>query len=184
MKRLVSILFLFALCIASKAETKTYKIDSYCTIDIPTTLELRDSPGVAGAQYCFWPGLSSEKYARVLISIDEADGLSEQDIKGLSSKDIEELNEYYKTIAYQELELLGKDVSELTWYPLTVKSISGHSALVRRWIRPGVQGKVACEEYTIVYKKMQLDFTLSYRYSERSMWMTDFDAIMKSVVWK
>ena len=183
-KILLSIAALICMCLVCIAETKTYKISSYCTMDIPSTLVLRDTPGVGGAQYCFWPGLNSKYYSRILVTIGDANGLSESDIKSASKADLDALSNSQKSQLISAMKRTGQDASRLKWYPITLESVNGHFAMVQKCIRPGLNGDVYSINYMMVYKGARIEFTLSYRVSESNLWKADFEKVMKTIVWK
>ena len=156
-----------------------YKIDSYFTMDIPNTLELRGE-GVVGQQYCFWPGLSSEKYARILVSYEDNPGISQSDVKRATSSDLK----VFKESMFEQFESAGYSPSDIKIHKIEVQKISGKYAVVEKYTRPGLKGDVYCESYDFFIGDWYIHLIMSYRTSESSYWKTDFEKALKSIVWK
>lgn len=179
-KTLLSLLALI-LCLAVYGQsTKNYKIRSYFTIDIPTTLELRDTPGVAGQQYCFWPGPSSSKYARILVMIKENPGISQSDLKNISGPELIEVKQMF----LDEIKASGLSTSQVKIKVNDVRKAAGKYAIVKIYTRPGLNGDVYVETYDFYVGSVAIQLILSYRASEASYWKTDFDKVLGSIVWK
>lgn len=179
-KTLLSLLALI-LCIAVYGQsTKNYKIRSYFTIDIPTTLELRDTPGAAGQQYCFWPGLSSSKYARILVTIKENPGINQSDLKNISGPDLMEVKQMF----VDEIKASGMATSQVKIKVNDVRKAAGKYAIVKIYTRPGLNGDVYVETYDFYVGSVAIQLTLSYRSSEASYWKADFDKVLGSIAWK
>ena len=179
-KTLLSLLALILSIAVFGQSTKNYKIRSYFTIDIPTTLELRDTPGVAGQQYCFWPGVSSSKYARILVTIKENPGISQSDLKNISGPDLMEVKQMF----LDEIRASGMSTSQVKIKVNDVRKAAGKYAIVKIYARPGLSGDVYVETYDFYVGSVAIQLTLSYRSSEASYWKADFDKVLGSIVWK
>ena len=181
MKKIIFTLFAVILCVTMYGQsTKNYKIRSYFTMDVPTTLELRDTPGVAGQQYCFWPGLSSSKYARILVTIKENPGVSQNDLKNISGADLMEVKQMF----LDEIRASGLSTSQVKIKVNDVRKAAGKYAIVKIYTRPGLNGDVYVETYDFYVGAVAIQLTLSYRSSEASYWKADFDKVLGSIVWK
>ena len=159
--------------------TKNYKIRSYFAFDIPETMELRDTPGVGGQQYCFWPGASSTKYARILVQIGENPGISQSDLVNLSPLERQEI----KSLFLDEIRRSGMSPSQIKIHENDVRKVGGKYAIVKKYTRPGLNGDVYVEAYDYFVGTVHIQVTMSYRTSESSYWKADFDKVIQSISW-
>lgn len=181
LKKIVFPLFFVVLYVTMYGQsTKNYKIRSYFTMDVPTTLELRDTPGVTGQQYCFWPGLSSNKYARILVTIKETPGISQNDLKNISGLDLMEVKQMF----LDEIKASGMSSSQVKIKVNDVRKAAGKYAIIKIYTRPGLNGDVYVETYDFYMGTVAIQLTLSYRVSESLYWKSDFEKVLGSIVWK
>lgn len=181
MKKLILSLLALILCTMMYGQsTKNYRIRFYFTVDIPTTLELRDTPGVAGQQYCFWPGASSSKYARILVQMEENPGISQSDLKNATPADREDVKQAFRN----EIRRSGMSPAQIKIHMNDIIKVGSKYAIVKKYTRPGLNGDVYCETYDYYVSNVHIQLTLSYRTSEASYWKADFDKVVSSIVWK
>lgn len=159
--------------------TRNYSIRSYFTFDIPVTMELRDTPGVGGQQYCFWPGASSTKYSRILVQIEENPGIRQSDLVNLSPSERQEI----KSLFLDEIRRSGMSPSQVVIHENDVKKVGGKYAIVKKYTRPGLNGDVYVETYDYFVGAAHIQVTMSYRTSESSYWKADFDRVINSIEW-
>ena len=181
MKKIILSFLVLVLCTLMYGQsTQNYKIRSYFTVDIPTTLELRDTPGVAGQQYCFWPGIGSSKYARILVQMEENPGISQSDLKNATQADRADI----KAAFLNEIRSSGLSPSTVKIHYNDVMKVGSKYAIVKKYTRPGLNGDVYCETYDYYVSSVHIQLTLSYRVSEASYWKAGFDKVVGSIVWK
>ena len=180
MKKVIIVFMALVMCVSlSGQSTRNYRIRSYFTVDIPTTLELRDTPGVAGQQYCFWPGINSSKYARILVQMEENPGLTQEALKNATPADREDV----KTAFLNEIRRSGMSPSQIKIHYNDIMKVGSKYAIVKKYTRPGLNGDVYCETYDYYVGNVHIQLTLSYRTSESSYWKADFDKVVNSIVW-
>jgi hypothetical protein len=98
----------------------------------------------------------------------------------LSESEFNEYDKIMKEDMKNELKHLKQDL-DFVWYPSRKELIGGKYAIARSYERSGTKGKVIVKQYLFALEKMTLNFTISYRYSERDFWKNDLDIINKTI---
>lgn len=192
----------------AQSQWPLYAIGNYCSIRIPETLEVRDDnsfsgrfingmkkliikDGVSQEEFVFQPtGMNSKDlklmrkanslYARIIIAYIKQNELTQQDVQCLTKEDIKQINTVWKNEHSEIMEMMGAS-ADFVWYPLSRKAFGNKYALVTRYDRGGLNGKVCVTEYKFFLKGYLLRFTLSYRESEKALWKDDFDKTMQTL---
>lgn len=184
----------------------TYEIKNTGTIDIPSTLELRNKDSfiqkfseitreTRGQFYnidfvppkiVFQPvGMNnkpiSQTYSRVLIFITQGkqnDFLKYDELSNTKKSDLDEFFQYVKTQNENEAKKVG--ITILKHFPYEIVNINGISAFKTAYTRRIPDNPaVYVESYLIFNNDIKLELTMSYRVEESEMWASDFTEIIK-----
>lgn len=129
---------------------------------------------------------ASKVYARILISVENEDEITENDIKTLTQTDIDDLNGIYQNEIEHGFEKMLQAspficTGQFKWIPLRRKFIGGKYCLVIEFYRPGNKGETHVTQYRFYVKGKYIEVTLSYKESERNRWKNDFDKFPNTI---
>lgn len=189
----------------------TYKIGNIFTINMPSTMELRDNNSIVGSsfnegvkiltmqydekksdgKFVFQPvGLNSTDIEKVMKANDKyarvivnVNRQNELTQKMIGALSTSELKEIEKSWR-KEPDNLWKNDTDYKWYPMERKQYDGKYAIVTKYQRPAAIGgdsPVYVEEYKFFMTGKQITITISYRTSCASIYKTDFSKIMDTV---
>ena len=127
---------------------------------------------------------ATDKYARIIIDIYSANGITQSDIDNISAADIKDLNSFYYENYMASVQAMGKSVDQFQWFPLKRAKYAGRNALVMHFKRPGIDGLVDVTEYHFYIRGQEVCFIISYRESAKSFYADDFCKIMYTLKFK
>jgi hypothetical protein len=186
-----------------------YDIENIGSIEIPSSLEIRDENSVislgADIQYghynqsrkiklekpqiVFQPkGVNNldkeafKKYCRILINIEKGkpgDYYKINEISGLSQIEIKELNNSIFKDYETQLKSGGSKI--ISWNPIEINSFNKMTPLKISYLRQSqINTPVYVEEYRFYNYDEIIKITLSYRKTEEMIWSSDLKQIIRS----
>lgn len=121
-------------------------------------------------------------YAALRIDSTTPPSATPKEIANISKSELKEISSYLKQALTEILPLQGNRL--LDFYGVHVERISGHPALVTRYRRSGPKGPVTVELNQIYpggKHNHELRMNLSYRESEKAIWLAVVKKIRKTI---
>ena len=122
-------------------------------------------------------------YARILFDFGYNEGVSQRDIRRMSSSDFKEYDEVVGKQYQTEFECMNgflNDEAKLIWHPSKKLKINGMYCIAIEYDRTGLEGMVKVNKFIFLYDGKEIDVTLSYRESEKEKYEKDFEDVMRS----
>ena len=122
-------------------------------------------------------------YGRIIISIEEGNKGDFTVIEKMPRNDIELVKYMMVEMFLENSKKYGVGVLNIT--PVEIKKIGGKSAFYYSYNRNSSQkgnSSVFVQVYRILDDDKAIEITLSYRQSEKSIWHTDFNKFINSII--
>ena len=121
-------------------------------------------------------------YATLRVDSTIPPSATPREILNMSKSELIELASYLKQVFKKVLPYQGNQL--LNFYGVHVERIGGHPALVTRYRRSGPKGPVIVEINQIFPGDQELRMILSYRESEKALWLAVIEKIRTTIKFK
>ena len=118
-------------------------------------------------------------YAALRIDSTIPPSATPQEIQAITKTELRELSTYAKQEIEKLLPYQGDQL--LDFYGVHLERISGHPALVTKYRRSGPKGPVIVEINQVFTGNQELRINLSYRESEKALWLAVIEKIKTTI---